>query len=174
MLKGTGILQAMLTMDAVALASLLAVVWAAAHPDAASKDPLARHAAWGLAAALLNLVARCIAIFYMLASGRALKDLVAEAGLDPSYVVRSKGIKRTVETLATLALVPVMVAAVKGGAADVAGAAGAHSAWSWAAVAAAALCLAVDVRAGLRNHALLREADAAVRGAAGAATSRPR
>ena len=161
-LKGTGILQAMLTMDAVALASLLAAVWAAANPDpAAATDPLARHAAWGLAAALFNLVARCIAIFYMLASGRALKDLVAEAGLDPSFVARAKGIKRTVETLATLALIPVMVAAVKGGAA--AGGTNSHAAWSWAAVAAAALCLAVDVRAGIKNYALLREADASVR-----------
>lgn len=163
-LKGTGILQAMLTMDVVALASLLAAVWAAANTDPAAADPVARHAAWGLAAALLNLVARCIAIFYMLASGRALKDLVAEAGLDPSFVARSKGIKRTVETLATLALIPVMVAAVKGGAA--AGGPASHSRWAWAAVTAAALCLAADVRAGLKNYALLREADAAVRGRA--------
>jgi hypothetical protein len=156
----------MITMDAVALASLLAAAWAAANPEPEALDPAARHAAWGLASALLNLVARCIAIFYMLASGRALKDLVAEAGLDASFVARSKGAKRSVETLATLALVPVMVAAVNGGAAGPGGGgAASHAAWSWAAVAAAALCLAVDVRAGIRNHALLREADAAVRGA---------
>ncbi len=96
----------------------------------------------------------------MLASGRAVKDVVAERGLDPAFVKRSKGIKRGVETAATLALVPVMWAAVNGGAVKAGGeGAGAHAAWSWAAVAAAALCLAVDVRAGLRNHALLREVD---------------
>jgi hypothetical protein len=160
-LKGTGILQAMLTMDAVALASLLAAAWAVASPDAAARDPAARHVAWGLAATLLNLVARCTAIFYMLASGRAVKDLVAERGLDASFVARSKRIKRGVETVATLALVPVMVAAVGGGSAGAGS--GSHAAWSWAAVAAAALCLAVDVRAGLRNYALLREVDALVR-----------
>jgi hypothetical protein len=154
----------MITMDAVALASLLAAVWAAAHPDSAARDPGARHAAWGLAAALLNLVARCVSIFYMLASGRAVKDVVAERGLDAALVARSKRIKRSVETLATLALIPVMVAAVNGGAVAAGGAgAGRHAGWSWAAVAAAALCLAVDVRAGLRNHALLREVDAAAK-----------
>jgi hypothetical protein len=160
-LKGTGILQAMITMDAVALAALLAAVWAAAHPEPAAADPGARHAAWGIGAALLNLVARCTAIFYMLASGRAVKDLIAEHGLDPALATRSKRIKRGVETLATLALVPAMVAAINGGAVGPldAGVA-AHAWWSWSAVAAAALCLAVDLRAGLRNYALLREVDA--------------
>jgi hypothetical protein len=163
-LKGTGILQAMITMDAVALASLLAAAWAAGQSDPAARDPAARHVAWGLGAALLNLVARCTAIFYMLASGRAVKDLVADHGLDPGYVVRSKRIKRGVETIATLALVPVMVAAVNGGAVRPDGSgAGPHALWAWSAIAAAALCLAVDVRAGLRNYALLREVDAKVR-----------
>ncbi len=165
-LKGAGILQAMITMDAVALASLLAATWAVADPAAWPQEPGARHAAWGLGAALLNLVARCVAIFYLLASGRAVKDLVAEHGLDATFVARSKRIKRGVETVATLALVPVMVAAIGGGAVSAAGAgAGSHAAWSWAAVASAALCLAVDVRAGIRNYALLREVDALVRSA---------
>jgi hypothetical protein len=154
----------MLTMDAVALAALLAAVWAAAGPDPAAADPNARHVAWGLGAALLNLVARCIAIFYMLASGRALKDLVAECGLDAGFVARSKRIKRGVETLATLALVPVMGAAMNGGAVTPAGEGiAAHAWWSWSAVAAAALCLGVDLRAGLANYRLLREADERVR-----------
>jgi len=163
-LKGTGILQAMITMDVVALAALLAAAWASAHPVIEAPDPGARHAAWGIGAALLNLVARCTAIFYMLAGGRAVKDLVAEHGLDPSLVERSKRIKRGVETLATLALVPVMVAAVNGGAVGPGGAgAAAHAWWSWAAIVFAALCLAVDLRSGLRNYALLREVDALVR-----------
>jgi hypothetical protein len=163
-LKGAGILQAMLTMDAVALASLLAAAWIVAHPDPGARDPGAMHVAWGLAAALLNLVARCVAIFYMLASGRAVKDLVAGHGLDPALAARAMRIKRGVETLATLALVPVMVAAVGGGSVRPDGTgAGSHAGWSWAAVAAAALCLAVDVRAGLRNYALLREVDGLVR-----------
>jgi hypothetical protein len=160
-LKGAGILQAMLTMDAVALASLVAAAWVVAHPDPGGRDPAAKHVAWGLAAALLNLVARCVAIFYMLASGRAVKDLVAERSLDPGLVARSKRIKRGVETLATLALIPVMAAAIGGGSVGRAGeGVGAHAGWAWASVAAAALCLAVDMRAGLKNYALLREVDA--------------
>jgi hypothetical protein len=161
-LKGTGILQAMITMDVVALASLVAAAWVIAHPDPLARDPSAKHVAWGLGAALLNLVARCVAIFYMLASGRAVKDLVAEHGLDPSYALRAKKIKRGVETLATLALIPVMVAAIGGGAVT-GGDTGSHAFWAWAAIAAAALCLAVDLRAGMRNYALLREVDAKVR-----------
>jgi hypothetical protein len=149
----------MLTMDAVALASLLAAAWVVGHPDPAATDPAAKHVAWGLGAALLNLVARCVAIFYMLASGRAVKDVVAEHGLDPAYIVRSKKIKRGVETLATLALIPVMVAAIGGGAVKAGGSAS-HAWWSWASIAMAAFCLAVDVRAGLKNYALLREVDA--------------
>ena len=163
-LKGTGILQAMITMDAIAVASLLAAVWAVTRPDEAAADPTARHAAWGLGAALLNLVARCTAIFYMLASGRAVKDLVAEHRLDPALIQRAKPLARGVETLATLALIPVMGAAMNGGAVGPAGeGVGAHAAWAWSAVAAAALCLAVDVRAGIRNYALLREVDALAR-----------
>ena len=166
-LKGTGILQAMITMDAVALGSLLAAVWAAANLDEKSADPSARHMAWGLGAALLNLVARCTAIFYMLASGRAVKDLVAEHRLDASLIARAKKLARVVETLATLALVPVMAAAMNGGAVRPGGeGAGAHAGWAWSAVAAAALCLAVDVRVGVRNYALLREVDALSRKAA--------
>jgi hypothetical protein len=160
-LKGTGILQAMLTMDVVALASLLAAAWIVAHPDPLARDPAAKHVAWGLGAALLNLVARCVAIFYMLASGRAVKDVVAEHGLDASFVTRAKKIKRGVETLATLALIPVMVAAINGGAIK-GGDSGSHAWWSWASIAFAALCLAVDARAGLKNYALLREVDARV------------
>ena len=157
-LKGTGILQALLTMDVVALASLLLAAW--------TVEPEARHAAWGLGAALMNLVARCIAIFYMLASGRAVKDLVAEHRLDPGFIVRSRRIKRMVETLATLALVPVMVAAIGGGSVRP-GEPGAHAGWAWASVLAALACLAVDIRAGIRNHALLREVDDLVRDRAG-------
>ena len=159
--KGTGILQAWLTMDVVALVSLLAAAWAAWNTDPQSRDPLARHVAWGLGAALMNLVARCIAIFYMLASGRAVKDLVAERGIDPAFIAEQKGIKRGVETMATLALVPVMVAAILGGTVEPGGGAGPHSMWAWAAAAFAAACLAVDVRSALRNHALLRRVDAA-------------
>ncbi len=66
--------------------------------------------------------------------------------------------------MATLAIIPVMVSAIGGGVAqathsDIAP----HAAWSWAAVAAAALCLAVDIRAGMKNYALLREVDALAR-----------
>ena len=163
-LKGSGILQAMITMDVVALASLLAAAWIVAYPDPLARDPAAKHVAWGLAAALLNLVARCVAIFYMLASGRAVKDLVADHGLDPAYALRAKKIKRGVETLATLALIPVMTAAINGGAVRSGGeAVASHAWWAWASIAAAALCLAVDVRAGMKNYALLREVDAKVR-----------
>ncbi len=154
-LKGTGILQALLTMDVVSAAALGAVVWALDHPPVAGGDPLPRHVAWGVAATLLSLVARCVAIFYMLASGRAVKDLVAQHGLDPAYVVRAKRLKRPVETLATLALVPVMAAAMTGGGAP----GNSHAAWAWTAVAFAVACLAVDLRAGLANYALLREVD---------------
>jgi len=151
-------------MDVVALAALVLAAWAAARPDAGEPEPLARHVAWGLGAALMNLVARCIAIFYMLASGRAVKDLVAEHGLDPSYAVRAKKLKRGVETLATVALIPVMTAAIIGGAIKPDGSgAGPHAWWSWASIAAAALCLAVDGRVGLRNYALLREVDGITR-----------
>lgn len=161
MLKGTGILQALLTMDVISVVTLLLVVWALGHAPAGSDDPLPRHIAWGLAATFLNLVARCIAIFYMLASGRALKDLVAEEGLDPSFVLRSKKLKRPVETMATLAIIPVMGAAMSGGG-SAGSASGNHAVWAWTAVAAAVACLLVDVRAGIRNYALLREADRAV------------
>ena len=163
LLKGTGILQAMITMDVMALATISLAAWAGSHRVEGELDSNARHVAWGLGTALLNLVARCIAIFYMLASGRAVKDLVAECGLDPAFVVRSKKIKRGVETMATLALVPLMVAAIGGGKVHVGGDLGPHSAWAWAAVAMAFLCLVLDVRAGIRNLRLLREVDDLVR-----------
>lgn len=43
------------------------------------------------------------------------------------------------------------------------GEAGSHAAWGWASAAFAAACLAVDIRAGIRHHALLREVDDLVR-----------
>jgi len=159
-MKGTGILQALITLDLISVAGLLATVWAVGTPGEAT-DPLARHVAWGLAATMINLVARCVAIFYMLASGRAIKDLVAEYGLDVELVKRSKRIKRGVETLATLALIPVMGAAMNGGAITDAGEGlNSHLRWAWTAVAFAVLCLLLDVRAGLKNYRLLREVDA--------------
>jgi len=160
--KGSGILQALLTMDVVSVVSLLAVVWALDNPGGAGQDPMARHIAWGLGAALMNLIARCIAIFYFLAGGRALKDLVAEEGLDPSFVLRSKRLKRPVETVATLALIPVMVAAIGGGGIHATEDAGHHAFWAWSSVVMAVSCLAVDARNGVRHHRLLREADEAL------------
>ncbi len=160
-MKGTGILQAMLTLDFLSVATLLATIWAVDNPDPSSSDPVARHIAWGLGATMINLVARCVAIFYMLASGRSVKDLVAEFDLDPTLIRRSKGIKRGVETLATVALVPVMWAAMNGGAVgESAEARGDHVWWAWTAVVFAILCLLVDVRAGMKNYRLLREVDA--------------
>jgi hypothetical protein len=166
-MKGSGILQALLTMDAVALAAMLAAAWAAGRPPEGATDALPRHLAWGLGAVLLGFVARCVAIFYMLAAGRALKDLVADEGLDPSFVARQKRLKRPVETLATLALVPALGAAFSGGGAATAGAGASHGAWAWAAVGAAAACLLADAWAGPRNHRLLRDADAWLRGRGG-------
>jgi len=146
-------------MDVVALVSLLAAAWAASRPDRAAADPFARHVAWGLGAALMNLVARCIAIFYMLASGRAVKDLVAERGVDPAFVAEQKRIKRGVETMATVAILPVMVAAIGGGSVEPGAGAGGHAIWAWTAAAFAAACLAVDLRSALRNHGILRRVD---------------
>jgi hypothetical protein len=162
-MKGAGILQALLTMDLVAVAGAIAAAWAATHAPGGEGDALPRHTAWGLGAVLFGFVARCIAIFYMLAAGRALKDLVADEGLDASFVARQKRLKRPVETLATLALVPALGAAFSGGAARGPGGPGSHEAWAWWAVGTAAACLVVDAWAGTKNHRLLREAEEALR-----------
>jgi hypothetical protein len=75
--------------------------------------------------------------------------------------MRAKKLKRPVETLATLAIIPVMGAAMSGGSAA-GSASGSHGTWAWWAVAAAVICLVVDARSGIAHYRLLREADGAV------------
>lgn len=79
-------------------------------------DPgLSRHVLLGLASALLLLFAHCWIMFYLIGTGRAIKDAVNEHALDPALYEATKGYKNRSYPMLMLALGLAMATFILGG-----------------------------------------------------------
>jgi 4-hydroxybenzoate polyprenyltransferase len=76
---------------------------------------LPRHVLLGLASALLLLFAHCWIMFYLIGTGRAIKDAVKEHGLDPALVEATKSYKNRSYPMLMLALGLAMATFILGG-----------------------------------------------------------
>lgn len=77
--------------------------------------PIPRHVLMGLAASLLVLFAHCWIMFYLIGTGKAIKDAVKEGGLDPAFAEETKRFKNASYPSMMLAMGLVMATFIVGG-----------------------------------------------------------
>src|ERR1700732_3276621 len=79
---------------------------------------VARHIAFGIFSSLLILLAHSMMMFYFIGKGRAVKDAMTEGGLTGDFYRRIAAVRKPVFSIATLAMVVTMIAAILGGGVD--------------------------------------------------------
>ena len=80
---------------------------------------VARHILIGVFATMLNLLAHSLMMFYLIGKGKAVREAVAEGGLDGDYVRRFSALRAPVFSRATIAMAVTMTAAIIGASVDV-------------------------------------------------------
>jgi len=103
------IVGAMATLGVIATAVLGYLL--ASPTDAA----MPRHVLVGLASSLLLLFSHCWIMFYLIGTGKAIKDAVKENGLDPEFVEETKRFKNLSYPWLMLAMGLVMATFILGG-----------------------------------------------------------
>jgi 4-hydroxybenzoate polyprenyltransferase len=83
--------------------------------DSPADPGLPRHVLLGLASALLLLFAHCWIMFYLIGTGKAIKDAVKEHGLEESIVEATKAYKNRSYPMLMLALGLAMATFILGG-----------------------------------------------------------
>lgn len=73
------------------------------------------HATVGLAGSLLILFSHCWILFFLVGTGKAIKQAVNESGLDQGYIEQTKGFKQSLYPWLTLAMALVIATFVNGG-----------------------------------------------------------
>jgi len=107
--------RALLVIGLMATLGLVAA-GAFGYALAGPADPgLQRHVLLGLAGALLLLFAHCWIMFYLIGTGRAIKDAVKEHGLDPDLVEQTKAFKNQSYPMLMLAIGLAMATFILGG-----------------------------------------------------------
>jgi len=77
------------------------------------------HVLIGVFSTMLNLLAHSLMMFYLIGKGRAVKDAMAEGGLDGDYYRRVSRLRAPVFSRATLAMALTMVTGIIGASVDV-------------------------------------------------------
>lgn len=77
------------------------------------------HVGIGVFATMLNLLAHSFMMFYLIGKGKAVREAVAEAGLEGDYYRRVARLRAPVFSRATLAMALLMAAAIIGASVDV-------------------------------------------------------
>ena len=103
--------------------------------------PANSHVAVAVFATMLNLLAHSFMMFYLIGKGKAVREAVAEGGLDGDYGRRISTLRAPVFSRATLAMAILMTAAIIGASVDV------RVLPSWPHAALAALALAAQLYA---------------------------
>jgi hypothetical protein len=79
---------------------------------------VSRHITFGIFSSLLTLLAHSMMMFYFIGKGRAVKDAMTEGGLTGDFYRRIAAVRKPVFSIATLAMVVTMIAAILGGGVD--------------------------------------------------------
>jgi hypothetical protein len=106
---------ALLTLTGLSIAGLLASFLMAFELVAAGES----HVGVAVFATMLNLLAHSFMMFYLIGKGKAVREAVAEGGLDAEYVRRISRMRSPVFSQATLAMTLTMLAAITGASVDV-------------------------------------------------------
>lgn len=124
-------------------------------------DPgMPRHIVAALASSLLAMLSQCWILFYLLGTGKVIRDAVREGGLDPGPLAVSRRLRRICYPAILLAMALILATFFVGGEVAARGAsAWVHHALSWAALAAQAGALWIEWRGLAGNERLLVEVD---------------
>jgi hypothetical protein len=157
--------RALLIVGALATIGLLAtaVVGYALPEPVATKD-LSTHLLLGVLASLLLLFSHCWILFYLIGTGKALKQAVAEHGLEPEIVEQTRRFKTRSNPWLMLAILLAMATFVLGGGvATKAVASWVHHALFVATLAAQVWALWVEFEVLTANEKLMRSVDRRLR-----------
>ncbi len=119
---------ALLTLTGLSIAGLVASLLVALGVISLGES----HVGLAVFATMLNLLAHSFMMFYLIGKGKAVREAVAEGGLDPEYVRRISRLRAPVFSQATIARALTMAAGIMGASVG----AGSVSAWPHAVLAA--------------------------------------
>ena len=105
--------QALVTAVFIGLAGqIVAVVFGLQGTD------VARHISVGIFSTMITLLAHSMMMFYLIGKGKAVKDAMAEHQVTGDYYRRIASARKPVFSIATLAMVATMSAAIMGASVD--------------------------------------------------------
>jgi hypothetical protein len=107
---------ALLTLTALSIAGIAASFVLAFVSSGAET---ATHVLVGVFATILNLLAHSLMMFYLIGKGRAVKDAMAEAGVEGDFYARASRVRAPVFGQATIAMALTMVTGIIGASVDV-------------------------------------------------------
>ena len=79
---------------------------------------LSQHRSLGIFSAMITLLAHSMMMFYFLGKGKAVREAAAEGGLSSEYERRIAFVRKPVFSIATLAMIATMIAAIAGASVD--------------------------------------------------------
>ena len=79
---------------------------------------LSRHISFGFFSTMVIMLAHSMMMFYLIGKGKAVKDAMAEHQLTGDYFRRIAAVRKPVFSMATLAMMVTMVAAIMGASVD--------------------------------------------------------
>ena len=86
--------------------------------SAATGAEMYRHATLGVFVTMITLLSHSFMMFYMIGKGKAVREAVAEGGLDQKHVKDVAAARRPVFSIATLAMLLTMTTAIVGAGVD--------------------------------------------------------
>jgi hypothetical protein len=118
------------------------------------------HVLVGLASSLLLLFSHCWIVFYLIGTGKAIKDAVREHGLDPALAEETKRFKNASYPWMMLAMAVVMATFILGGGVATGSVPSwVHHALFYAAVPSQAYALWIEHRVLVDNERLMADVD---------------
>jgi hypothetical protein len=121
---------------------------------------LLRHTTASIFATMLTLLTHSMMMFYFIGKGKAIREAVAEGNLSRDFVARISLARKPVFSIATLAMLLTIAAAIVGGGVDVGSMpAGLHQALAWLALAANLAAVRIEMRAIATGSRIVAEID---------------
>lgn len=119
-----------------------------------------RHTTTGIFATMLTLLTHSMMMFYFIGKGKAVREAVTEGGLSREFVARISRARKPVFSMATLAMLLTMAAAISGGGVDVDTiSSGVHGLLAWSALCANAAALRTEWNALAASARVVAEVD---------------
>jgi hypothetical protein len=127
---------------------------------ASSPSELLRHTTTAIFATMLTLLTHSMMMFYFIGKGKAVREAVAEGNLSREFVADISRARKPVFSLATLAMLLTMAAAIVGGGVDMNTVRPAvHSVLAWSALVANAVAIRAELLALAASARVVAEVD---------------